>query len=99
MGTSFVKVCSESTEIPHFAVFLGSLSFFHINRIDTIYVLLLLLDRFKISVVQIQCIPCVLGIPFVDFSYRKAYEMCSRNLFLHIACIFLYVNIHKCIYT
>lgn len=33
--------------------------------------LLLSLDCFEISVVQIHCIPCVLGIPFVDYSYRK----------------------------
>lgn len=89
MGISFLQVCSGSTELPHFAVFLGNWSFFNINLICTIDVLLLLFDCFKISVVRIHYIPCGLGIPFVDFSYRKAYEADSRIFFFNIAHLFI----------
>lgn len=86
-------------EIPPFTVLPGNLSFFHLYQIYVICVLLLLLVCFRISVVQIHCIPCVLEIAFLHFRYRNAFKTHSRCLLLHIAYVCLYTHIHRCIFT
>lgn len=91
-------VCLESTEIPPFTVFLATCHSFTYIKYTWCMCICCYLSSFRISVVQIYCIPCV-GVVFLCFRYRKAFKAHSRNLFLHIAHVCLYMHIHKCIFT
>lgn len=48
---------------------------------------------FRISVAEIHCIPCVLGIAFLRFRYRKSSRARSRGLFLHTTYVCSYMHI------